>query len=113
MSVPDIEYLIKIPDNMSLSVAAMLPSGALWALNTVQQAESAVQRITEKKGPNGTVLFELIPSKKESDCQFQRYRYVPHFGSRHRRSSSVGPSSGSLLFQWQTSPSPYCCGLSS
>lgn len=53
MSVPDIEFLIKIPDNMSLSVAAMLPSGALWALNTVQKAESIVHRIAEKKGPEG------------------------------------------------------------
>jgi len=53
MSVPDIEYLIKIPDDMSLPVAAMLPSGALWALNTVQKAESVVQRIVEQKGPDG------------------------------------------------------------
>lgn len=53
MSVPEIEFLIKIPDNMSLSVAAMLPSGALWALNTVQKAESVVHRISEEKGPDG------------------------------------------------------------
>ena len=53
MSVPEIEFLVKIPDNMSLSVAAMLPSGALWALNTVQKAESVVQRISEEKGPDG------------------------------------------------------------
>lgn len=53
MSVPEIDYLIKIPDNMSLSVAAMLPSGALWALNTVQKAEGIVRRIAEQKGPDG------------------------------------------------------------
>lgn len=53
MSVPEIEFLIKIPDAMPLSVAAMLPSGALWALNTVQKAESVVQRISEEKGPDG------------------------------------------------------------
>lgn len=53
MSVPEIEFLVKIPDNMSLSVAAMLPSGALWALNTVQKAESVVRRISEEKGPEG------------------------------------------------------------
>lgn len=53
MSVPEIEFLVKIPDNMSLSVAAMLPSGALWALNTVQKAESVVQRISEEKGADG------------------------------------------------------------
>lgn len=59
MSVPEIEYLIKIPDNMSLSVAAMLPSGALWALNTVQKAESVVRRIAEKKGPDGSRSFHM------------------------------------------------------
>lgn len=53
MAVPDIEFLIKIPENMPLSVAAMLPTGALWALNTVQKAESVVKRIIEQKGPEG------------------------------------------------------------
>ena len=67
MTVPEIEFLIKIPDNMSLSVAAMLPSGALWALNTVQKAESVVHRISQEKGPDGTdlQLFEII----FLDCQ--------------------------------------------
>lgn len=53
MCVPEIEFLVKIPDDMSLSVAAMLPSGALWALNTVQKAEAVVQRINQQKGPDG------------------------------------------------------------
>ena len=53
MCVPEIEYLVKIPENMSLSVAAMLPSGALWALNTVKMAGEVVKRITEQKGPDG------------------------------------------------------------
>ncbi|KAK4016742.1 hypothetical protein OUZ56_031708 [Daphnia magna] len=53
MSVPEINFLVKIPDEMSLSVAAMLPSGALWALNTVQKAEGVVRRISEEKGPEG------------------------------------------------------------
>lgn len=53
MGVPEIQFLIKIPDAMPLSVAAMLPTGALWALNTVQKAESVVKRIIEKKGPEG------------------------------------------------------------
>lgn len=57
MSVPEIHFLVKIPDEMSLSVAAMLPSGALWALNTVQKAEGVVRRISEEKGPEG--LFSL------------------------------------------------------
>jgi len=41
--VHDLKYLIKIPDNMSLSVAAMLPAGALLAMNTVFAAHEHVQ----------------------------------------------------------------------
>lgn len=41
--VYDLKYLIKIPDNMSLSVAAMLPAGALLAMNTVFAAHEHVQ----------------------------------------------------------------------
>jgi hypothetical protein len=60
MCVPEIEFLVKIPDNMSLSVAAMLPSGALWALNTVQKAEAVVQRINQQKGPDGKLQFTTL-----------------------------------------------------
>ena len=35
---------------MSLSVAAMLPSGALWAMNTVFQARVHVNNILKEKG---------------------------------------------------------------
>lgn len=41
--VHDLKYLIKIPDNLSLSVAAMLPAGALLAMNTVFAAHEHVQ----------------------------------------------------------------------
>lgn len=41
--VNDLKYLIKIPDHMPLSVAAMLPAGALLAMNTVFAAHEHVQ----------------------------------------------------------------------
>lgn len=41
--VPDLKFLIKVPENMSLSVAAMLPAGALLAMNTVFAAHEHVQ----------------------------------------------------------------------
>lgn len=41
--VHDLKYLIKLPDNMSLSVGAMLPAGALLAMNTVFAAHEHVQ----------------------------------------------------------------------
>lgn len=42
--VYDLKYLIKIPDNVSLSVAAMLPAGALLAMNTVFATHEHIQR---------------------------------------------------------------------
>lgn len=41
--VHDLKYLINIPDSMSFSVAAMLPAGALLAMNTVFAAHKHVQ----------------------------------------------------------------------
>ena len=41
--VHDLKYLIKIPDTMPLSVAAMLPAGGLLAMNTVFAAHEHVQ----------------------------------------------------------------------
>jgi len=45
IAVPEIKYLVGIPESMSLSVAAMLPSGALWAMNTVFRAKEEVSEI--------------------------------------------------------------------
>jgi len=49
ITVPEISCLVKVPDNMPLSVAAMLPTGALWALNTVQAVKEHVLRILADK----------------------------------------------------------------
>lgn len=43
--VPDLKYLVPIPDGLSLSVAAMLPTGALLAKNAVFTAQTYVQRL--------------------------------------------------------------------
>ncbi|XP_043495885.1 quinone oxidoreductase isoform X2 [Polistes fuscatus] len=47
--VHDLKYLIKIPDNMPLSVAAMLPAGALLAMNTVFAAHEHVQNLLKER----------------------------------------------------------------
>lgn len=60
IAVPDIKYLVKIPDDMSLSVAAMLPSGALWAMNTVFQAREHVNHILTTKAAGGTCSVLLV-----------------------------------------------------
>ncbi|XP_017753520.1 PREDICTED: uncharacterized protein LOC108546100 isoform X2 [Eufriesea mexicana] len=48
--VHDLKYLIKIPDNVSLSIAAMLPAGALLAMNTVFAAHEHVQALLKERG---------------------------------------------------------------
>ncbi|XP_053994137.1 quinone oxidoreductase isoform X2 [Hylaeus volcanicus] len=57
--VHDLKYLIKLPDNVSLSVAAMLPAGALLAMNTVFAAHEHVQALLKQRG-EGSVCKILI-----------------------------------------------------
>lgn len=54
--VPEMKYLIPLPDNIKLSVAAMLPTGALLALNAIYTAIECVKKRLE--GPN-----------KKSECK--------------------------------------------
>lgn len=48
--VQDLKYLIHVPDSMPLSVAAMLPAGALLASNTVFAAHEHVQNLLREHG---------------------------------------------------------------
>ena len=45
---------------MSLSVAAMLPSGALWAMNTVFCAHNHVEKVIAEKGESGNNAYSFI-----------------------------------------------------
>lgn len=48
--VPELRFLIAVPDELPLSVAAMLPTGALLAMNTVAAAHQiAAQLLTDRK----------------------------------------------------------------
>lgn len=58
--VPELQYLVKIPDSMSLSIAAMLPTGALLAMNTVFKAHEYVQNILQEKGDNGLCKILIV-----------------------------------------------------
>jgi len=60
VAVPEIEYLVKIPDDMTLSIAAMLPSGALWAMNTVFSAHTYVEKVLAEKGDTGKCRLMLV-----------------------------------------------------
>ncbi|XP_063994781.1 quinone oxidoreductase isoform X3 [Diachasmimorpha longicaudata] len=58
--VHDLKYLIKIPDNVSLSVAAMLPAGALLAMNTVFAAHEHVQQLVKERGENSVCKILIV-----------------------------------------------------
>lgn len=58
--VHDLQYLIKIPDNVSLSVAAMLPAGALLAMNTVFAAHDHVQALLKERGENSVCKILIV-----------------------------------------------------
>ncbi|XP_031638426.1 zinc-type alcohol dehydrogenase-like protein C1773.06c isoform X2 [Contarinia nasturtii] len=47
--VPDLKYLIPIPDSFPLSVAAMLPTGALLAMNTVFEAQEILSHLLKER----------------------------------------------------------------
>jgi hypothetical protein len=60
--VPVLKYLVKIPDSISLSIAAMLPTGALLAMNTVFKPHEYVQNILQEQGDNGLFSESLNPT---------------------------------------------------
>jgi len=50
--VPDLSYLVPIPDNLTLGVAAMLPTGALMAKNAVIAAHEYVSQLLRERSPD-------------------------------------------------------------
>lgn len=64
MTVPQLKFLVKVPNSMPLSVAAMLPTGALWAMNTIQVAREHILKILEEQGNPGIVDFIEWERKK-------------------------------------------------
>ncbi|XP_005176039.1 uncharacterized protein LOC101896043 isoform X1 [Musca domestica] len=49
--VPDLKYIVPIPDSLPICVAAMLPTGALLAMNAVFKAEEVVREMLKKRAP--------------------------------------------------------------
>ncbi|CAD6201190.1 GSCOCG00000001001-RA-CDS [Cotesia congregata] len=58
--VHDLKYLIKIPENMSLSIAAMLPAGALLAMNTVFAAHEHVQQLLKERAEDQVCKILIV-----------------------------------------------------
>jgi NADPH:quinone reductase-like Zn-dependent oxidoreductase len=58
--VPELKYLIPVPDNLSLSVAAMLPTGALLAMSAVLSAHKHVDELFEQRGEDTPVKILIV-----------------------------------------------------
>ncbi|XP_037087519.1 uncharacterized protein LOC119108040 [Pollicipes pollicipes] len=63
--VEDVKYLVKVPGSVSMPVASMLPSGGLWAMNTVFTARQYVESSWPRKvnvlvvGTGGLALWAI------------------------------------------------------
>lgn len=49
--VPELRFLIPVPDTLPLSIAAMLPTGALLAMNTVDAAHQIAASLLAERDP--------------------------------------------------------------
>jgi len=59
--VPDLRYLIPIPDNLELSVAAMLPTGALLAMSSILSAHKIIDNFHKRcKDANKPVKLLIV-----------------------------------------------------
>ena len=58
--VPELKYLIPVPDNMQLSVAAMLPTGALLAMSAIISAQKIIDGLLKKRGDDKPVKVLII-----------------------------------------------------
>lgn len=58
--VPELKYLVPIPDSLPLSVAAMLPTGALLAMNAVYSAHLILEKVLEKRGPESQCKILIV-----------------------------------------------------
>ena len=58
--VHELKYLVKIPDSVPLPVAAMLPTGALLAMNTVFNAHQYVESILRQRGEDGVCKILIV-----------------------------------------------------
>ncbi|XP_055598493.1 uncharacterized protein LOC129748050 isoform X2 [Uranotaenia lowii] len=59
MVVPDLQYLIPIPESLSLSLAATLPTGALLAQSAIISAHKIVDDLLKKR-PNEKVKILIV-----------------------------------------------------
>ena len=59
----DVQYLVRVPREVPMPVASMLPSGGLWAMNTVFTARQYVEGLLKERGDKGK-LTDMTPGRE-------------------------------------------------
>jgi NADPH:quinone reductase-like Zn-dependent oxidoreductase len=58
--VPELKYLVPIPDNLKLSIAAMLPTGALLAMSSILSAQKIIDNLYKKHGDEKPIKILIV-----------------------------------------------------
>ncbi|CRK92261.1 CLUMA_CG005713, isoform A [Clunio marinus] len=58
--VPELKYLVPIPDTLELSIAAMLPTGALLAMSSILSAHKIVDNLKAKRGETTPIKILIV-----------------------------------------------------
>ena len=84
----DVQYLVRVPEGVPMPVASMLPSGGLWAMNTVFTARQYVERLLKERGDVGKMTGQRREGRSEGRAQGREVRGRWRDG-RERRGRAV------------------------
>lgn len=60
VSVDNVKHLLKVPSSVPMPVAAMLPSGGLWAMNTLFTVRQYMEALLNKRSSEESVSLLLV-----------------------------------------------------
>lgn len=60
LCVPDLKYLVPVPDNLELAIASMLPTGALLAMSSIYSAHKIIDHVVKKRGADKPVKLLIV-----------------------------------------------------
>lgn len=60
LCVPELKYLVPVPDSLELSIGAMLPTGALLAMSSIISAHKIIDNLVKKRGNDKPVKLLIV-----------------------------------------------------